>query len=657
MTRIPLDLGPPLPQTGSPAMNGKDTARLADLLGFILLLLMCCVLAAPSGAQDDMKELNTRFVPIYTTSPGTGLLVINVFAEKSLVRMDRQALLKLVNLNTQVATWQTTDAASEGMFNEIPYGDYDIEASAVGYIPQHTRAHVVQSDRANFEIVLHRDPAAIKLDVADRVMLPKARKETKNAVTALKSNRFADAQKHLDAAFRLDPASAELNFLLGYLYLQTKDFEKASKYLSTAATLSPHDPQVLTLLGRANLERKDYPAAQTALESAVIADPESWLPHDLLADACLHQKNYPEARDQSQLALAKGAKAANPARLVLGEALINLGQDEQGVQALEAFLQEAPTHPLAGQLHDLITNVRQRAAASASGTPEESPTPQVGGVDPLMALSAPDLAVKTWQPMGVDDIKVALVPGYSCPTGQVVFETGKHVAELVDDLMRFAAVEDLLHQSLDVFGNPTRTETRKYNYVASISQPKQGELAVEEFRDNKLGLDGYPDHIASTGFAVLAFVFHPANRDSFDLNCEGLGEWNGRAIWLVHFKQRDDRPNRMHAYQVGNVSYPVGLKGRAWITADTFQILRIESEMVRPMPQIKLLSEHQVVEYGPVRFEKKKTSLWLPKSAEIYFDFRQHRYYRRHSFDHYMLFSTDAEEKRKEPVAPPAKPS
>ena len=50
--------------------------------------------------------------------------------------------------------------------------------------------------------------------------------------------------------------------------------------------------------------------------------------------------------------------------------------------------------------------------------------------------------------------------------------------------------------------------------------------------------------------------------------------------------------------------------------------------MVSPMPEIQLLSEHQVVEDEPIPFGKKNTSLWLPKSAEIDFDFRRHRYYR-----------------------------
>ena len=90
--------------------------------------------------------------------------------------------------------------------------------------------------------------------------------------------------------------------------------------------------------------------------------------------------------------------------------------------------------------------------------------------------------------------------------------------------------------------------------------------------------------------------------------------------------------------------YPVNLKGRAWITPDKFQIVRIESELVKPMPNIQLLTEHQIVEYGPVKFQKKNVELWLPKSAELYFDFRKHRYFRRHSFDHFMLFSAETDE-------------
>jgi hypothetical protein len=274
----------------------------------------------------------------------------------------------------------------------------------------------------------------------------------------------------------------------------------------------------------------------------------------------------------------------------------------------------------------------------------------------LASLPPPKFSVKPWQPAGIDEVKIAVAPDVACPATTVIEESGKRAQELIADVTRFAAIEDLLHQTLDEFGNPARTETRKYNYVASITEPEPGYLAVNEYRIDKLTVSDYPDSIASNGFAGLALVFHPDMRDNFQMECEGLGDWRGQATWLVHFRQRDDRPNHMHSYKVGNQVYSVKLKGRAWITSDKFQIVRMEAEMVAPVPEIQLLSEHQVVEYGPIPFPKKNTTLWLPKSAEIYFNFRKHRYYRRHSFDHFMLYSVDTEEKRKEPVIPPAKP-
>jgi tetratricopeptide (TPR) repeat protein len=638
--------------------NGDDQARSA--VNRMAFAAVCCLFATVALGQQmpttDRTPSTLKEQPsvVYSTDPGTSVVVFKVFAEKLARPLDRQALLKMVNVANQTAVWQTTEEDSQGAFTNIPFGNYDVEISAVGYLSTHKEIRAATSQLQQFEIVLQRDPAAINLDLDDRALSPKARKEMKHGVSALKSHKFRDAEKHLAEAYKAAPSSAELNFLLGYLYFQQKDYEKASNYLGAATKLSPHDGQALTLLGRTCLERKDYPAAESVLERAVATDVEGWLAHNLLADAYFRQKKYDKARDEAQVAIDKGKAEANPARLILGQALINMGLDEQGIQALETFLQQSPSHPVAGQVRSLIAEIREHKSTDPSADNEAKTGTRLPGVDPLQALAAPGLSVKSWQPPGIDQIKVALASGVVCPSERVAEETGKHVEELADDLARFSAIEGMFHQNLDVFGNPIRTETRKYNYVASISEPEPGYLAVDESRANKINLEGYPDEIASTGFAALALVFHPHMRDNFDMKCEGLGDWHGQASWVVYFKQRDDRPNRMHSYKVGRLVYPVKLKGRAWITADKFEIVRIESEMVRPMPEIRLLSEHQLVEYGPIRFDKKNTSLWLPKSAEIYFDFRQHRYYRRHSFDHYMLFSVDSDEKRKEPVSKPA---
>lgn len=656
------------------AIRIKPAARLFLVQFLLVQLLLAGLLALTAsgqrGGMNDPRPLQDVSVS-YDTAPGTGVLIFTVYAERTSSHLDRQALLKLVNLANQTATWQTTEDTSQGVFTNIPYGTYDVETSAVGYLSAHQELQVMNWLRPmQIDIVLHRDPAAANLDVANFITSPKGRKETRRVVAALKSGKLSDAQRHLDLAFQAAPSDPNLNFLQGYLYFQKKDFVRAAAFLGTATSLSPHNSQALTLLGRAGLERQDYPAARSALEQAVLADAENWLPHNLLADTYLHEKDYGKARDEAEVAIAKGKSSASPAELVLGEALLNLGREQEGIQALNVFLQESPRHPVAGQVRDLIAEVERGEAQGGDVTlggveqpespftaPERSPntTAKLSGVDPLLAIPSPRLSVKAWQPPSIDDVQPNLAPGAVCPTEKVIEESGKRMQELVDDLDRFSAVEDIFHQALDEYGNPIRTETRKYNYVASISEPQPGFLSVDEYRADKLSLAGYPDEIASTGFATLALVFHPDMRDTFAFSCEGLGDLHGQATWLVRFQQRADRPNRMHSYKVGNQIHPVSLKGRAWITADRFEIVRIEAEMVNPMPEIQLLSEHQIVEYGPISFARKNVSLWLPKSAEIYFDFRKHRYYRRHSFDHYMLFAVDSNEKRKEPVAKPDK--
>ena len=503
---------------------------------------------------------------------------------------------------------------------------------------------------------LNRDPAASQSEAEVRVVPPRARKAMKHARSELVLNvpDIARAQKYLDDAYVLAPSSAELNYMMGYLNFRKGDYKQAANYLETATKLKPKYAQALTLLGRARLVRNNYAGAQSALEEAVAADTENWLPHYLLADAYLQQKNYSQARDEAQIAIAQKKGEASLPRIVLGQALVGLGFDQLGIDALSAVLKESPDHFMANPVQRLIEDVRKREGGDASAENARKLDRDLSEVDSLEALAPPVLSVASWQPPGIDDAPVAVDPSVPCASEKVVEEAGKHVAELADDVGRFAAIEDLFHQSVDEFGNPGNFETRKYDYVASISEERPGYLEMNEDRINKLNeREGSPDGIGTTGFAALALVFHPHMRGNFDMQCEGLGNWHGKPSWIVYFRQRDDKPSLIHSYRVSETSYPVKLKGRAWITPNTFRISRIESEMIRPIPEIRLFSEHQIVEYGPVRFEKKNTSLWLPKTAEIYFDFQRHRYYRRHSFDHYMLFSVDTEERRKEPVSPP----
>lgn len=638
----------------------RSTFKLLACGRVAFCIVSLCLLLAPEiaaqrggasggGQQGGFSTTSNPLDPMYTGDPTQTIqrernasVVVRVLTDDK-QRLDRQAVVKLYSEPRQTTTWQTTTGRSEADFIDLSIGKYDIEVSAVGFFTGHAVADVKDLvNTVTAEVIMQRDPSAIDLDAADSLMSPKASKEMKHAVKALKGGDLKQGQKHLEETEKLAPSSAQVKFLFGYLFFQKKDFEQAQSYLSRAVTLNPHYSQALTLLGRVQLLRGKPDEASKSLEQAAEVDPDNWMAHSLLADAYLEQHEYEHTRQQAQLAMDKGQRDGAGARLVLGEALANLGKTSEAMDALRTFIESEPKSSTVGQAQALLKQLEQRSAtAAAGGAPAASETviyTRVSDADLLENSKLPDTA---WQPPSIDRATPAVAQGVACPYEKVIEGAGKRVEDFTNDIARFAAIEVLLHERLDEMGNPTFKDTRKFDYAASITQPRPGTVLVDEYRSERYGMDTLPDYLADNGFAALALVFHPGIRDDFEMKCEGLGEWHGQATWLVHFRQRDDRVNHLQAYLVGTGNYPVGLKGRAWISADKFQIVRIESEMVHPMPEIHLLAEHQITEYGPVLFNKKNVDLWLPKTAEVYMHFRGRRYYRKHTFEKYMLFSVD----------------
>src|SRR3954470_2818191 len=136
------------------ATSESPFAMLAFAQRLFLGLLLPVLLLSFSPAQSNGDLLNGMGshrdrlgeVRSYVTAPNTGVLIFKVFAERHGTQLDRQALLKLVNRATQITTWQTTEmssqgpyseSASQGVLTDIPYGIYDVEVSAVGYLSSH----------------------------------------------------------------------------------------------------------------------------------------------------------------------------------------------------------------------------------------------------------------------------------------------------------------------------------------------------------------------------------------------------------------------------------------------------------------------------------------------------------------------------------------
>jgi len=96
-------------------------------------------------------------------------------------------------------------------------------------------------------------------------------------------------------------------------------------------------------------------------------------------------------------------------------------------------------------------------------------------------------------------------------------------------------------------------------------------------------------------------------------------------------------------------TYNVKIRGRAWVLADSYEVARLETDLAETIPRIRLRLDHQSVEYGPVRFPKSKVEIWLPSSTELFMDFQGHRFFRRHTFTDFNLFSVEIDQQISDP--------
>ena len=551
--------------------------------------------------------------------------------------LKQQALVRLTSLENGREFLQISHD-SEVRFTEVPLASYLLEVGAAGYLGSHSRISLFDATK-DFKstLVLKHDPAAVDLRLNDAGQLPsKARKEAEKGLQALELSNLAEARKYLESADHRYSSSSSINFLLGYLALQQKDEDHELTYLTAATKLDPKNLQAQNLLGQLYYRRGDYAHAAEAAALVVASSEQSVVARKVLANSYLKLDQFEKARENSQWIVDQGGSEGASARLVLGQALAGLGKREEAIHVLTAYVDGEHGSPVAAKIKTLISQLQAQTDAKAGagiGDPE---------------LTADDAATgNAGMPSDVDAQQPSTVAGVQCPAN-LLDETANRSKELVESISQFAAIEHMVHENISPEGVPRTRASRQYNYIASINESGKGMLLIQEFRD--AGELEMPDKITTTGLPALAIAFHPLYRNDFEMRCEGLGEWQGQAAWLVHFRQADGKPSRLRSYVVNKVGYPVNLKGRAWILADNFQIIHMETDLVQGIPDVRLTTEHTSVNYGPVQFRKNTTELWLPKSAELYVHIGKTRFHRSENFDHFMLFATDATEKAKLPV-------
>jgi len=631
------------------AQAGKSEMALVMVLRIskhlVFLVLLPCIVS-PSSAVFAQRPAAT---PGSTTTRGAGASRLEGNIDISVRGADGgpievMALVTLVAPTGQVLS-QGTTLGGNIRFKGVAASGFSIQVVAPGY---ESVAKEFQGYNAGAStIIIDMRPISIAKSAASSsqmLLAPKAQKELGKALEALRANKPERARSHLEVAYSKAPNHPAVNFLYGVYFLQSKDQEKAKFYWTRTLEFDPKHISALLSLSDVLMGEQRLPEAETYAKRAVEVDPTSWRARAILADVLLKEHLPEEAIKEANHALELGHGRAAMVQPLLARALTEEGNKERARRVLEEYIHDHPNDAAARKQLEGLQAPEARIASD-----KEAPAAEVNPSATGSAIALP--LPSNWLPPDIDEEVPPVEPGTACSLEEVVQKAGERVEEFITNVDRFAATELLKHESINKWGLGEFPETRRFDYVVSIKEYRPGYFDVLEYRGNKYSPAEFPGGIETRGLPSMSLIFHPNSIGNFAMSCEGLGQWNGAPVWQVHFHQRPDKPNTIREYKIGwnGPSYLVALRGRAWIAADSYQIVRLETDLMSTLPEIRLFADHTIVEYGPVRFKDRNVEMWLPQSAEVYSDWRGKRMHRRHSFSNYVLFSVDEKQHISEP--------
>ena len=595
----------------------------------------------PSGVAGLEGMIPTASLDVYVQEPNGA-------------PVESLAVVTLITLAGRTYRQETTKGGYV-RFNELAPTEYKIQVVAPAYERAVNQVEAIGFTTKRVTIVLqpgsNSGDAALAAGIAS--MKPKAQKEMAKAMEALRANKPTVARTHLDAVDRMAPNQAEVSYLFGVYAEQLNDEAQAKAYWTKTLQLNPKHFRALLSLSEIAIREKTPAEAVEYMKRAMEAEPSSWRPHAVLAEAYYMQQSRDEAIKEAERAMELGRGQAAVIQPLLARCLAERGDRDKAVSTLQVYLQDHAADATAKkQLESLLNPKASSASTDVAGSTNET------DISALIAAAKAMPVPSSWMPPDVDDKIPPVEPGTACALDDVVQNAGKQLQELVKNVDRFTATELVSDESFNKWGLPSFPEKAQFDYIVSMEETRRGVLSVEEYRERRAASKGFPEAVMTTGLPALVVIFHPIYAGNYEMTCEGLARWNGGLAWQVHFRQRKDKPNTIRSYRTGleGQGYPVALKGRAWIAVDSYQIVRLETSMVAPMPQIRLAAEHVNIEYAPVQFRKGALEMWLPANVEVYYDWRGRRVHRRHTFSNYLLFSVDDKQKISAPKGQDAAP-
>ncbi len=378
----------------------------------------------------------------------------------------------------------------------------------------------------------------------------------------------------------------------------------ATYFLVDAHKLKPSDPLVLQEIGRAQFELGRFEVADTYLSKSIAAG------------------------------------AGPEARLLKVQALLGEGSLDKANAEMRRFLngRKVETMPI---------EVRRVWAELQNGKQIRALYAESGKRKVRTAASFDYLHYTARQLKG-------LVPAKDqSRLKPILAAVGENVAALFRNFQNTISVEQIRQEQLRRNGKISASRSGKYRYLCLVPS-HHSILGFTEYRQNVERGGGLPrgldrGYMLTSGFASAALVLHPAFQSQSKFRYLGRQVVDGHETYVIAFAQEPMKARLMGAFDFGNHRALIFEQGLAWVNTRNDEIVRLRTDLLKPLPEVRLREETTQIDYHDVRFKKLARAFPLPETVVVTVHWNGKRLRNVHRYSDFKLYNVGLSEKIKVP--------
>jgi tetratricopeptide (TPR) repeat protein len=483
-------------------------------------------------------------------------------------------------------------------------------------------------------------PRLKKLEASEGLSAAEEKDYARGVEEFLGRNRPDRALPLFTKVTRHDPSCLPCRTMLALAQLDSGDWDGAERNLAQAvnkilADRSARRPEPLLVYGVMESWRHEPAKAAGYFAEALKFAPQDALALQELGRAQLLIQNW-GAADQ-YLSKAIAASAGREARLLRVEALLGGDHSQEANAEMLRYLDGRDVKKMPFQVRRLWVQMQDRMKVEA--TYLKAKTKGAAAID-YLHRPPPDLA----------GLEPATDQGQ---LDSILSAVGKTVAQFFQNFPNTSSLEQIHQEKLGHNHKTLATLDQKFQYLCFTPAGAWGP-GFDEYRVDSSGVQASPrglqdGFMLTSGFASASLFFHPTYQPQAAFRYLGRQKVNGRDTYVIAFAQQPAKARLNGGFKTGDLRMTTLAQGLAWVDSETYEITRLRTDLLMPLPEVKLERATTEIAFGQVHFKGIGKGFLVPQQVTVTVDWNGKLLRNEHRYSEFKLFKVEASGKPRKP--------